>query len=1487
MKLQELVQFNQQSFFEGAVQLGWFQNRIDQANIAAESFIFHGPHYHGAVNEQDQHLLKDTASLVVELLESLSLAKQGREDNPYWLATAGYGAGKSHLAVTLATLLSKPNTPLAQTILTHIERVDATLGQRAKSCFETFTKPSLIIALDGMGNFHLGNQLNKVVLKQLDMHAVDAQAVRDLSPRFNKAQRFVERSYQIYAVEFQKKLAQFDQAQIFQLLTENNEDVYAAVDQIFLDVTGSAIPVDGQESAQDLLQTLCDTYCGTDKPFENIILLFDEFGRYLEYAADRPDLAGDSSLQQIFQGIQDNANKIRFIGFIQYDLKTYLKRFNAKDSRQLQRYITRFDTANKVHLSSNLETIFANLIQKDTQELTRLFQQYPSEDNFHQSWLRLAQYLPKTKLYPVWHDENLFNQVIAKGCWPLHPFATWLLTRQEHTVQSRSALTFIRDLLQKSAQLDVFSQPQLFQVSAADLVHDYLLDEMLAAERDTGANVIETLQTLLQKFHSGFQTNNPKTLTAIAILETLKLRQLNQSQANEILQELTNFDTIQLQEQIMSLSELGATEWNSDLGRYELLTDGASRASFTAWMKKTAAQFTQQDIGELFISKSYDIGLGQLECDFAQKRNISTPDWVFQPKSYVAEQISCENLEILIQDWQNNMTYKDAKGRVIYIYLNSQQDLELYQTKIQQMLETVLAKYKLNKLPFLFCYLNDQNDELRTALARLKSFEIMSPADQQQFMRFIQEEKDDVLTVLKNTSSKLMKQKEFFSPYYPDLPLGLLKNVATALFEHNYKNTIPFVFDGFRLNTATAPSDIAALFSIMVNRQFSIAWLQGQKTSLQNRFDTLFKKNWQAVDTMTGKFALPQQQNVKSLYNFIETTFAIKPDLDLKTLYQKLVMPSYGLNDCSFALILGIYLAQETPQYRILHQGKPKNLAEWLNLVLNKKTGTLLNLDILAHTQLQKMEMSTRDEWILLFKQWSQESNPKKMIDIFQSIENKKKVDPIPLDLEIQYNLLFDKFKTTYEEHKKQQDRFDATFTQMLRGLESSDIRDYSKLLQATSALIKFAKDLDLKKSHIELPTKSTSLVEYISQGKNTLSVKFNRFFDNLVLTSHHEIINFREKSEQYQRAFITLQMQQEANKVQDKTAQLIQRIEEKERFKYLLQDIESYIHTSPNKTMKKKELETLIKEGDRLLIDIDNKPSIFDSVQTLVEKQNGIRTVQNDFRQRITDVSQQFANLYGGFNELNDLKIRLLDAEELLKFFVSTEEYEEILKIQKQLQFAFDRTQSWITQGLPSQKMFTFLNQTIVKDQEAMMAYLSEQQIDAEWDFIEEIFKPIRDGYVKKARSTAEHWLTQTQTQNELSFTQQDISILRKLVDKVEVAPEIFDEDQIILLHSLKDEIRHQFNQCHMQMFQRWFVNLESEFMSTSQNQTGLMQLRTKLKNVPHIILPLLDEQEQKIITLQKQIASALDLISLEDLAERINTLSPDLKQKLLKMLN
>lgn len=1483
MKLQELVKFNQQGFFEGAVQLGWFQNRVDQANIAANTFIFHGPQYHGVINDQDQHTLKDTATILVELIESLAKAQQGREDNPYWLATAGYGAGKSHLAVTIATLLSKPTTPLAKSILDNLNNVDHQLGLRAKQSISKLEKPSLIIALDGMGNFHLGNELNRVVLKQLEIHDVNDQAIRDLSPRFTIAQKFVEKNYNLQIDKFQNILKQYDQISILEALSQNNEEVYAAVDTIFLDSTGSAIPVDGQESAQDLLQTLCDEYCGLDKPFENIIILFDEFGRYLEYAADRPDLAGDSTLQQIFQGIQDNSNKIRFIGFIQYELKTYLKRFNAKNARQLQRYITRFDTANKVHLSSNLETIFANIIQKDDIELSKLLAQYSAEEIFHQTWLRIAQYIPKSKLYPVWSNEKLFTQVIAKGCWPLHPLATWLLTRQDNTVQSRSALTFIKDLLQKNAENDVFGASHLLQVSAAELVQNHLLDEMIAAERDTGANVMETLQALLHKFHSALTLESSRTLTAIALFQNLKLRQLSQHQANELLQELSNFDEIKLNNQIKYLSEIGAAEWNNDLGRYELLTDGASRASFNSWMRKTCSQFTAKDIGELFLSKPNEIGLNAIECKFAQNNNISTLDWIFSPRNYLANQITTQTLDILIDEWKHNNTYKDAKGRIIYIYVQSNENLDECKKTIFETINKSLAKHKITKLPFLFVYLHDHDEKLGQTLIRLKSIESMSDEDRHQFMRFVQEEKDDILTSLKNISASLLKNREYFSPSLSILPSTRLSNIATTIFENCYPSTIPFVFDGLQMNHATGPADILTLFKIMLNRQFSTAWLQGQKTPLQNRFDTLFTRTWKAINVQTHKLIAPQDEKVKSLFDFLTTTLTINPELDLKSLHQKFVLPGYGLNDCSFTLLLGLYLAQDYPQYRLLYKGQLKNTSEWLELATSKKSSSILNLNVLAETQLQQMTMSVRDEWILLFNELSLEKNPKKLLKLYQDVETKKTVDPIPLDLEAQYNLIKNQLKDTFEEHNRQQNAFDSILTQVIKGSDSNDIRDYPKLLNALPKLVRHNKDIEQKKSHVELPV-AISIDDLISKGKNILTSKFNRFFDDLVLISHHEINSFREKSEQYQRSFNSLSMQNEANKVQDKTNVLIQRVEERERFKYLLQDIESYINTSPNKSMKKKDLQILINEGDRLLNDMESKPKIFDSAQTLIEKQNRIRTVQNDLRHIIMDYSQEFSNLYAEFNNLDDLKNRIFDAEQLLVFFVSTDEYDEILKIQKQLRFALERIKLWNTDGLSSKTLHDMLNQIILKDNDSINAFLSEHQIDAEWDYIEEIFEPIRDEFVRKARNHAENWIQQTQ--NELSIADDNLSILKPLITKFDKLPLIFDEDQLPRVEELKELALLKYRHSHSMLFESWFNNIYQSFKSGYKDQSDLIATRTKLKSIPHQIAPLFKEEEDKVLELHKEIAYALDMISLEDLVERINNLNPEFKSKLLTLI-
>lgn len=47
MKLQDVVRFRKDLLFDGAVQVGWFDDNPSLASRAAEHFVFHGPSYRG------------------------------------------------------------------------------------------------------------------------------------------------------------------------------------------------------------------------------------------------------------------------------------------------------------------------------------------------------------------------------------------------------------------------------------------------------------------------------------------------------------------------------------------------------------------------------------------------------------------------------------------------------------------------------------------------------------------------------------------------------------------------------------------------------------------------------------------------------------------------------------------------------------------------------------------------------------------------------------------------------------------------------------------------------------------------------------------------------------------------------------------------------------------------------------------------------------------------------------------------------------------------------------------------------------------------------------------------------------------------------------------------------------------------------------------------------------------------------------------------
>ena len=78
----------------------------------------------------------------------------------------------------------------------------------------------------------------------------------------------------------------------------------------------------------------------------------------------------------------------------------------------ISRYVGRYENSEKFYLSSNFETILANLIEK-------------KDDDAFMSLCRWA--APEIEKRAVWVNQNMYFDVIAKGCYPIHPITVWFL----------------------------------------------------------------------------------------------------------------------------------------------------------------------------------------------------------------------------------------------------------------------------------------------------------------------------------------------------------------------------------------------------------------------------------------------------------------------------------------------------------------------------------------------------------------------------------------------------------------------------------------------------------------------------------------------------------------------------------------------------------------------------------------------------------------------------------------------------------------------------------------------------------------------------------------------------------------------------------------------------------------------------------------------------------------------------------------------------
>lgn len=1277
MKVSDIVRFRSDLFFEGAVQLQWADQNVDRANEAAGTFVFHGPRYHGVGRDtgaDEAYRLTDTATLAADLLGRIVGANGGREStNPFSLAIAGYGSGKSHFAVALTQLLRYPQSELSERIIANLALADSAIAERAKLSVSEIEKPAFVVVLDGTGNFNLGNALSRAVYRSLKEGSIDDSILRELSPRFEDAANFVNRNYKVRKSEFVEHFGPESLDSIVASLRERDEHTYARVDQIYLVANGAHIPIEGRESAQDLISVFCESYCGANGPFSRFVIVFDEFGRFLEYVAEQPALAGDSALQQIFQGVQDNAGRAHFVGFIQYELKAYLARLGSRDAMHIQKYITRFDIAKKYYLSSNLETIIAHLLDKPgLVKLEAAFgRQLAQSRKLHEL---MAGLLPGLKQLPVWSDPVEFERVIVHGCWPLHPLATWFLTRQQDIVQSRSAITFVKNAIGASAGQDALVDKRPMRIPASTIVAGEMLNEMLAAERANGGATVDNLVATLSKYDAQLSEADRSLLTAVTAAKKMRVITSVRTIYDELLAEFTGLGIDEYQTSVARLElELGVLAWSKELQQYEIIIDAATRGQYQKELRKKLTQ-SQHAVRDIFLGRSKawtDNLLQDIQPSFGQEVDIPTLEWSFTAQ-LATDQTIGNALKIVFTDWWQATKPDQPKGQVIYCYVDADTDMVALQAQIERDVTSELNRLRCVAAPVWVILLADHSKRLSNYLSTLYILEDgFDKSEKERYARFISEESDAALLGLRAVMREAIKDRISVFAGVRVKP-GRLAIEGSAVFAAVYAKAIPFPLDGFSSRAGNGATDAAAIARALFGGDVNASWLAVQLVRLQNRVRSLLRDSWGLLDTDGKIKAIADNVKIRNVLTSLEQAHRDSPQRTLGEDLAMLLRPPYGGNLASASILLGVFVGKTLPPRAMYFDKEPTSRGNWLSSAFGAN-GRYLDDKVLNNTTVIFLSEDATTRWEVFMQQWEAEQTFTGIVARRNEAVKMRERDPLPDGLEMHYRYLWDNSKAAELELQVHQSVMNDCYKRTENALSRHNV---SEFLFVCDKYVARQRVMNVN-SHQWTREEVEELAGNLEQMKPVVQESVPKWLKNQTCNSPQQVADFRGNMLRAERTLTALDLQALVQKVVHHTSSMIANVDKRYRYSMALNESADLVHSPvPVDSTCMLDVANSIEKASRLLdvladasAAMGDDASVNAQIEELKKKQDIWRQFRmdrrkhyslllekcpaslvevNDLTSRLELVRLQFAQTA----DEADVKVRLSTCFELAQFF-------------------------------------------------------------------------------------------------------------------------------------------------------------------------------------------------------------------------------------------
>lgn len=928
MQIRELVHFSKERCFNGAVQTEWFYDKDRVENVAG-SYVFHGPRYFG-VSEKDLdlggHRLIDTASFALNIAQKLGSEHPA---NSFVMTIAGYGAGKSHLAVSLAALFSA-DTNLSSIVESNIALADKDIAEKIAAANK---KKNLVIVLNGMNNFNLDAEVLKCVRLALAQNGMDDSVLKRLTKSYDIAKRFVEKTFAMCQTQFESSAIKhginFKGTRLKEFILETIEsqnDTLEIVNEVYSEINGDVISWDRGLSAGDILSELTQNLCSHNKPFNKVLVLFDEFGRYIEYAAANPAVAGEAALQQIFEAVQTASGSIVFVGFIQSELDAYLAKIEKTSN--IIRYVGRYKASENLFLSSNFETILANLLQKvDEKAFERIVgNALDRYGHFHSNMSSAINRWDRSAVKKgVWTNNQLYNSVILRGCYPLHPITVWLLSNMNSWMQQRSAITFAAEMIDRISA-DAIQGTWLPYVYPVNIIDSGIYNEMLNSEEKglVQSQYCMLYRDIMVKIGDKLSPTELSTLKAILIVNIGRFAFSSRDDATTALRYCSNLKDEELSAALKSLENLhGVIAFDENSNTFDLIAEANGFNEFKRVFNRYRSMVKPATIEDCDEAIRKELSLSSdIETSFAQQHHISSLEWRFKKILMNSASITFDYLLARFRELDANTNGEDHRGLLIFAYCNQNAQSEI------ERLAALGKELQISKSPVIITFLDDSEGEIITALGVKNVLNRFSNADNERFQKHISSQHKSQEKKIIRKFNALVQTRSIITENGLAQYQGRLNNLCSARFDEIYPQALPFMFDGFESKTPTAARRYLSNICIklfdrtLMNVQSYNALSTDEKNRIKACLSVGVATSWQ-VFTNSCSFTKPLHPVVSAVFDALENDLESGDVKSILQLIGRYLKAPYGMNVNVLALFTFYYIAYKD-KYLLCYFGDEK-----------------------------------------------------------------------------------------------------------------------------------------------------------------------------------------------------------------------------------------------------------------------------------------------------------------------------------------------------------------------------------------------------------------------------------------------------------------------------------------------------------------------------------------------------------------------------------